>query len=88
MESNTPAESDNPKESKVCVEDLPLADRIKLAESTIPFVGIQPDWLIDSKDTVNIWCVARVQNVMNTDIKVEYDGWSFKHDAVTFIKSQ
>lgn len=83
METNIQEESGGNAEPKTeAVEDLPLADRIKLAESHKPFQGIKEGWLIDAKDTVDNWCVANVLKATDTDIRINYDGWSEKYDDV------
>lgn len=64
------------------VEDLPLAERVKIAEAVNPFEGIAPGWFIDAKDTVDNWCVANVLKVEGGDIVINYDGWSPKYDMV------
>ena len=65
------------------LEDLPLADRVKLAEEHKPFEGIEQGWLIDAKDTVENWCIANVLKVENNEVNVNYDGWSAKYDEVS-----
>jgi len=64
------------------IEDLPLAERAKLAESFDPYKGIEPGWHIDARDTINNWCVAEVLKVNGGEIKVNFDGWSNKYDEV------
>lgn len=64
------------------IEDLPLQERIKYAETYNPFQDIVPGTLIDALDTVPNWCVAEVLSVQGNDIKVNYDGWTHKFDAV------
>ncbi len=41
---------------------------------------------IDSKDTVNTWCVATIVDINrdNKKITVHFDGWSNKWDEVYF----
>ena len=66
----------------VPVEELPLAERVKFADSVNPYNGIAPGWYIDARDTINNWCVAEVLKVEGNDVKVSYDGWSSKYDDV------
>jgi hypothetical protein len=66
-------------------EDLPLTDRVKLADEHKPFDGIQTGWLIDAKDTVDNWCVSTVLKVEGNEVKVNYDGWSAKYDDVSAL---
>ena len=68
----------------VPTEDLPLLDRVKIAEAYNPFEGIAPGWLIDARDTIDNWCVAHVIKSDNIEVLVNYDGWSSKYDYVTF----
>jgi len=65
------------------LEDLPLADRVKLAEEHKLLEGVEQGWLIDAKDTVDNWCVANVLKVENNEVRVNYDGWSAKYDDVS-----
>ena len=86
MESNKAATQNGkvPPISGVPIEDLPLADRVKLAEAANPFEGIAPGWFIDAKDTVDNWCVAYVLKTDGGDIVLNYDGWSPKYDMVSW----
>ncbi len=67
------------------VEELPLAERVKLAESINPYNGIEAGWFIDARDTINNWCVAEVLKMEGNDVKVSYDGWSSKYDDVILV---
>lgn len=78
MDQEKKAESPLPK-----VEELSLADRIKLSESVDYFANIAPGWYIDAKDSVNVWCVAEVLDVIGNEIKINFDGWSNRYDEVT-----
>lgn len=81
MDSNIPMQVES---SSTSIEQLPLAERIKLAESFKPFEGLKPDYLIDAKDTVNTWCMARVLKADDKEVTVAYDGWSSRYDDVCF----
>ena len=39
---------------------------------------------MDAKDTVNNWCVGQVveENIDAGTVKVHFEGWSDRHDAV------
>ena len=39
---------------------------------------------VDAKDTVNNWCVGQVveENIDAGTVKVHFEGWSDRHDAV------
>ncbi len=90
MESNKGALTQTAKEptgKSVPAEELPLAERVKLAEAAVPFDAVAPGWLIDAKDTVDNWCVANVVKVDNGELVVNYDGWSPKYDTVHAIWS-
>jgi len=86
MESNSlPANthtSSNEQKIAPLNEDLPLVDRVKLAESYQFSELISPGSFIDAKDTVDNWCVATVTKVQNGEVTVNYDGWSHKYDFV------
>ena len=64
------------------VEELSLADRIKLSETVNVYKDIKPGWYVDARDSVNNWCVAEVQEVNGNEIKVNFDGWSSRYDEV------
>ena len=85
MDSEKKAKGED-KEKRAPTESLPLAERIKLAESFNYFAGITAGWVIDAKDNVDCWRVAEVLNVEEHFIKVNFDGWGTKYDeVVSFI---
>ncbi len=86
MESNGPPK-DNPTTVplKTPVEDLPLSDRVKLAEAYKLSQEIAVGDFIDAKDTVDNWCVATVLKVDAGEVHLNYDGWSSKYDFVYFL---
>lgn len=67
------------------IEQLPLSDRIKLADTLDHYKGIAPGWLIDARDSVNNWCIGHVLKVEGTYVYVNYDGWSSKYDDVNIF---
>ena len=81
-DSLQPNKDDSQIPTPTPIEDLPLEERIKLAEKYSPFEGIQPGWLIDAKDTVSAWCIAKVLKITNGEILITFDGWSHKYDLV------
>ena len=74
-------------ESSTPIEDLPLAERLKLADTfepmKNPFVGMY----VDARDTVSTWCVAEVLTISVNEVKVSFDGWSSKYDEEFRLKS-
>ncbi len=40
---------------------------------------------IDAQDTVNMWCLGKIVEVENRNVKVHYDGWSSKWDMVSLV---
>ncbi len=82
MESTNKASITQVAKQSTPTEDLPLAERLKLAEAANSFSGIVPGSYIDAKDTVENWCVANVLKVDGGDVTVNYDGWSSNYDMV------
>lgn len=64
------------------VEDLPLPDRLKLADTINPYANLKAGHYIDARDTVSNWCVAEVLKIDSSEVKVSYDGWSPSYDDV------
>ena len=77
-----PTKMTDTKDAAVPPEDLPLPERVKLADAVNPYLGIAPGWFVDARDTINNWCVAEVLRVDGNDLKLSFDGWSSKYDDV------
>ncbi len=81
-------EKEVPANATKRVEELPLAERVKLAESVDVHKDIAAGWLIDGRDTINNWCVCDVLKVEEGAVKVRYDGWGTKYDEVHQLAKQ
>lgn len=70
---------------KTNIEELPIAERLKLAESLNYFAQISPGCYIDAKDETDKWCMCNVLKINANEISVNFDGWSSRYDEVLFI---
>ena len=73
------------------------SEKLLIAGSTLNKMEIARNWSLlssrdlltahtyaDAKDTVNNWCVGQVveENIDQGTVKVHFEGWSDRHDAV------
>lgn len=81
-EKNQIGINEETKAGTIPVEELPLAERIKLAETVNPYKDLKPGCFVDAKDTVNNWCAAQIIKMEGNEITINYDGWSNKFNDV------
>lgn len=70
-------------QEEIRVEDLPLDKKLDFLKKCNYYDFYQEGRFIDSQDTVNSWCLARVNQIDGKMLSVHFDGWSNRWDVVS-----
>ena len=81
MELYTPFSSDSESDEE-CIEDLPLEERVLIANHFNPLEDIKENQLLDCIDTIGKYCAAIILKVHNGKCTINFEGWSSNYNEV------